>query len=408
MKLKILFIVFSFFITCCVYSDQIFYDKLSDDELKQALDDILKPKEIRRDPNYEQYLGEVIRRGGKQWESFLAEKLEFLKSDGDLNKYTFFSLELLTALRRIKKQPDPLHIFIQEPKSFSGLALQLPELKVRIENVDIEKTKAGLTFGGNYRSGRQARWRILLQDEKGNALPIKDSIGSGTGGGMYQEGILEYGKSWETSLSVQSFIEKPPPGKYKLTVLYHNTIAIADRGNIDDLIVYKSDSIPFTIKPITITCSKKDQKLIIKLVSEIDDKKSLKMVVGTYDEWAYELIAPDSPEGKLLSMGIKATPTIIHLLHDKTLSNEKRAWLFAILFSLTGENDPRRFSALGSYEYWESGFEIWGGLTGEEPSGGLSLGSQGSVSMGKINKKDQDDLLKTWDLWLEMVELKKK
>lgn len=413
MKLKIFLNIAFFFLTCGIYSDQANYSKLSDDELKQIFNDLLKLTGFRSKANYEPCLSEMIRRGGKQWELFLMEKFEALMKS-KIKKYekaeeltpgANFNLELLTALRRVKKQPDPLQIFIDEPKELNGMASNLPTLKVIIKNVDIEKTDIGFTFGGDYRTGRQSRWRILVQDEKGKALPTKGQIGW-MGGGFFSESVLEFGKSWETSLSIRSFIEVPPSGKYQLTVLYHNTRTIADEVNVDGLIFCQSNPVPFTIKPIAITQNNEDRETVRKLVTELDGKKNLKVVAGTYGEWAHGLISQDSPEGKLLNMGLKAVPTIIQLLHDKTFTEEKRAWLFAILFSLTSENDPRQLSVLGSYEHWESGWQVWGGMTGEKPSGGLSAGSKGTVSGCAINTSDQDNLIKTWDNWLEKIEIK--
>ena len=387
--------------------------KLSDDELKKVLNDILKLTDFRSRSGYEPCLSEMIRRGGKQWELFLKEKLDALmkskvkpyeKAD-ELVPGSSFNLELLTALRRVTKQPDPLQIFIDERKELTGMASALPYLKVKIKNVDVQKVGIGFTVGGNYRSGRQSRWRIFVQDEKGKVIPVRKRLGC-MGGGLYTEGILEHGKSWETSLNVRNFIEVPSPGKYKLTVLYHNTQTIAGESNVEGLIVSRSKPVPFTVKPITIAHSKEDREAVSKLVSELDAKKKLKVIAGTYGEWAHELISPDSPEGKLLSMGLKAVPTIIESLHDRTFTKEKRAWLFGILFSLTSENDPRQTSVLGSYEYWESGWQIWGGLTGEAPSGGLSTGSKGSISGGEIKSKAQDKLIKIWDNWLKKVEVK--
>lgn len=387
--------------------------KLSDDELKEVLNDILKLTDFRSRSGYEPCLSEMIRRGGKQWEPFLKEKFDTLmkskvkpyESADELVPGSSFNLGLLTALRRVKKQPDPLQIFIDEPEELTVMASALPSLKVKIKNVDIEKLDIGFTVGGNYRSGRQSRWRIFVQDEKGKVMPVRRRL-LGAEGGMFTEDILEHGKSWETSLDVGKYIEMPSPGKYKLTVLYHNTQTIAGESNVEGLIVSRSKPVPFTVKPITIAHSKADREAVSKLISEMDGQKKLKVIAGTYGEWAHELISPDSPEGKLLSMGRKAVPTIIESLHDRTFTKEKRAWLFGILFSLTSENDPRQSSVLGSYEYWDSGWQIWGGPTGEAQSGGLSAGSKESVSGGEIKGKAQDKLIQTWGNWLEKVEVK--
>ena len=334
---------------------------LSDEDLKKVLNDTLKLSDFRSRAGYEPCLAEIVRRGGMQWEAFLRETFDALmeakvkrhETSKELDSGSNFNLELLTALRRVSKQPDPLQIFIDEPKELTGMGSSMPNLRVRIQNVDIEKNGVGFTIGGNYRSGRQARWRIVVEDKNGKVIPVR-AINSFAGGGMFGRGVLGHEETWETSLSIRSFIEVPAPGKYKLTVLYHNTQTIVDAANVDGLIFSKSKPVPFTIKPLIITRSKAEREKAEKLVAELDGKKSLKIVAGTYGEWAHKLVAPDSPEGKLLKMGLPAVPTVIESFHNKAITPKKRAWLFGVLYSLTGENDPRIGSVIGGYSYAES------------------------------------------------------
>ncbi|MDB4439470.1 hypothetical protein N9153_00955 [Planctomicrobium sp.] len=390
----------------------------TDEDLEMILDEILNLPGFRSRAGYEPCLGEIIKRGGQRWESCLKSKFDTLmESDFEVfpdvigfeasDPGANFNLELLTALRRIKNQPDPLQIVISEPKELKGVGSAMPNLKVRITNLDAEKVSVGFTFGGDYRSGRQSRWRILVKDVKGKRVPVREHLGF-VGGGISGEGILEYGKSWETSLDVRSFIELPPPGKYTLTVQYHNTLTIAGQANVKGLIVSRSNPVPFSVEPLTITYSPADERTVRNLVADLDGSRNLKIVAGTYGEWAHEFIPPDSPVGKLLNMGFPAVPTIIELLHDKTMTKEKRAWLLGILFSLTSENDPRDSSALGGHEYWESGWQIWGGQPGESPAGGMSFGSKGSVGAGESDSKAQKKLITTWDNWLAKVKVEER
>jgi len=138
---------------------------LSDDDLKKVLNDALKLSDFRSRVGCEPCLVEIVRRSGTQWEAFLTETLDGLiesksgpDADADeLDSGSNFNLELLTALRRVSKQPDPLQIFIDEPKELTGMGSSMPNLRVRIQNVDTEKNEVGFTIGGDYRGGRQAR-----------------------------------------------------------------------------------------------------------------------------------------------------------------------------------------------------------------------------------------------------------
>ena len=82
------------------------------------------------------------------------------------------------------------------------------------------------------------------------------------------------------------------------------------------------------------------------------DNRPLKIAIGPYGKWANEFIPPDTPEGKLLSMGIKAIPVLIDSLADKSLSDSQRAWILVLLFSATGQNDPRQDRVLVRINTW--------------------------------------------------------
>ena len=45
----------------------------------------------------------------------------------------------------------------------------------------------GFTSGGNYRSGRQARWRIVVTDDAGKVVPVKRLNGIAMGGGVAED-----------------------------------------------------------------------------------------------------------------------------------------------------------------------------------------------------------------------------
>ena len=387
----------------------------SDEQLRKSLEKLLGNPAFRDDCLYEPCLSEIMRRGGKTWEAFLTAKLEtltrkrFKLSDDadDTQSGGQYNLELLTALRRVQKKPDPLVVVLHAKGPLEATPLSLPRLKVKIKNVDCEKIAVGFTNGGNYRSGRQARWRIVVRDGKGAELPAK-GLPSGfvMGGGIYTEGLLEYGKSWETVLNVGSFVEIRQPGTYSLEVLYHNTRTIADEADISGLIVSRSKPVTLVVRPLVIELTAQQRKQAAEWISALDANRRLKIVAGTYGKWAHEFVPPNTPEGRLLGMGIKAAPVLIESLRDKSLSDKKRAWLLALLFSATGQNDPRESDAVGAYDYQEAGWQIWGRISGEGPSGGLAMPDEGSSWGGKIDRKAQDELIEAWADWLKTVEVR--
>ena len=382
---------------------------LEDDKLREIFNALLALPDFRSTAGYELCLSEIARRGGMKWEVFLNEKYELLISsqvkpyeDADeLESGSKFNLELLTVLRRLQGQSDPLQIYIDDSEELTVKGMALPQLKVKIKNVDVEKAGVGFTLGGNYRRGRQSRWRVLVEDEKGKAVTSR-RLDSLMGGGIFQEGILEHGESWETTLNVRRFIEVPPPGKYKLTIYYHNTRTI-DTTGVEKLVVSRSKTVPFIVLPLSIALSKEDRSTVKKLVAELDGKKKLKIVAGTYGKWAHEFVSPESPEGKLLGSGLKAVPSLIESLEDKALSSEKKAWLLGILFSLTGEIDPR--ISLGEHDCWRGGWQVWGGRDGASQSGGISFTSKTSVLGGSIDDEELEEFVNQWKDWLKNVDV---
>jgi hypothetical protein len=385
----------------------------TDDQLRQSLEELLDRLDFREDSSYEPCLNEIVSRGGEVWEAFLNAKLDMLnkkrtkpfENAEHTEPGSRYNLELVTALRRVQKKPDPLVVLLGAQGPLRATPLSLPRLKVTIKNVDCERTTLGFRDGGDYRSGRQARWRILARDGKDTVLPVKERL-SWEGGGVCQEGVLEYGKSWETVLDVGNFVKITKPGTYSLEVLYHNTKTIADESDISGLIACRSKPIALVVRPLVIKLTAQEQKQARQWISALDANQRLKIVAGTYGKWAHGFVLPDTPEGRLLGMGIKAAPVLIESLGDKSLSDKKRAWILTLLFSVTGQNDPRQSGALGAYEYREAGWQIWGGFSGDGTSGGLAWPSSGSSFGEEIDRGAQDALIGVWADWLKTIEVR--
>jgi hypothetical protein len=355
----------------------------SDEQLRQSLEKLLDSLDFRKDPSYEPCLNEVVRRGGEAWEAFLSAKLEMLnkkqlkRSEDDEDTGRLYNLELLTALRRVQKKPDPLEVLLDAKGPLEGTPLSLPRLKVTLKNVDCEKATVGFRNSGDYRTGRQARWRIVARNGKGAELPVNERPFPQHGGlivreigGTYQEGVLEYGESWETVLDVGRFVKIRQPGTYSLEVLYHNTKAIVDESDINGLVFYRSKPTALVVRSLVIEVTAQERKQAAQWISALDASQRLKVVAGTYGKWAHEFVPPGTPEGKLLSMGIKAVPALVESLKDKSLSDKKRAWILTLLYSATGENDPCDTGAPGEYDYLDTGWGVGGGFSEERQSGG--------------------------------------
>jgi hypothetical protein len=361
--------------------------------------------------SYDAVLAEIIRRGGAAAAIALQDKLK--KDERDLEperqrlekinydkegdrwrkQYAVVgrlqnNLELLTALRRVQKKSDPLEVVVTVPRDLKATTKKLPVFAVALRSADIEKIPVWIKHGGDYRSGRQARWRFEVRDPSDKALPVRPCE-SEYGGGMHSEGPLQFGETWETSLPMNNFVDILEPGRYTVTVLYHNSATIADitaPDELADLIICRSK--PFTLnverepKRVVQLCEN-SRKKAEELTRMLADRGLVKIVDGNYGKDFYEFISPNGPEGQLLRMDWQAVPQLLDTLEDSSVSRHKKAWVLGLLYTITAERDlnPTKFdSVLPSYRC-------------DGP------GCSHSRLGGQINDERQEALISNWMKW---------
>jgi hypothetical protein len=205
-----------------------------------------------------------------------------------------------------------------------------------------------------------ARWKCQVRAADGKLLPDRDWDAM-MGGGMFQEGVLEPGQTWEATIYIDSNVKIREPDSYTVRVFYHNRQTIADSSDLSGLILCTSK--PFTIKvtkaPRTVHAVKankvKEARRIIRLLPETGSIR----LVGEYGPAFHEFIKPESPEGKLHELGWNAVPALLDTLKDDKLSIHRRGWMLGLLYVITCEEDlspfgsfrSQRPSVLPSYEY---------------------------------------------------------
>jgi hypothetical protein len=153
-------------------------------------------------------------------------------------------LEVLTALRRAEGLPDPLKIHVQlDVDSWDKTGLSTWNLRAEIENVDAKQETVTFQRGGDYRGGRQERWRVVLTNPQ--VVPVEDSnFLIFIGGGISSSDALAVGeKSDMHALDIRAYVAPPPSGDYQLQIFYHNREGIAGEPDLSGLIVAKSDPI---------------------------------------------------------------------------------------------------------------------------------------------------------------------
>ena len=341
----------------------------------------------------EAYLLEMNRRGGEDIKSFLEMHNDRLAENFQkAPEYRYGrpgNLEVLTVLRRLQGKPDPMQIVVSGPREC--IFPNLPTFEVALTNLDFEKKPVVFTEGGNYRGGRQARWRFEVRDDKGNLMPV---IVSGDEGGLSREAILEHEQTWNTNLVMGSFIDLEP-GEYTVRILYHDHITIADADTTAGLILCRSEPIKLTVQPRVIDLSKKDREEIRGLIGKLDPKAKVLVLGGTYGKHVHDFIPPQSAAGEILERGWKTVPVLLDELEDAKLEPARRAWVLALLFTITGRNDPRSGEILGSYRDRQTWWQVWGGRDGRMDAGGSGGRDEIKVE-GKIDLAKQRQFAESW------------
>lgn len=366
----------------------------------------------------EMLLTEMVRRGGTVFEQAILEKMrlqkdaisEWKKKEAELDKKREKGLEvkpiegnspseenlpMLIALRRLQKMPEPVEIAVK-PLDVASTTNELPEFAVELKNVDVEKHPFHFTFGGDYRSGREARWAFEVRNAKGNLVPPRRWEAM-IGGGMFQTGDLPFGKTWTTTLPLGNYVVITDPGEYTARVYYHNTETITSFPPTPGLMLCSSKPFKFSIgKPVP-------RKVFIQagsvektksLVAALKGKTKIKTVYGKYDEKLHKFIEPTSPEGQLLLMGWSAVPGYLEILKDENITKEQRAWIFAQLDTVAQVDD------------WSPNQKRWNGVLGDFESrfpGGYSNGN-GDIDVQLQKQFAKEYLTLAPELWEFVVD----
>jgi hypothetical protein len=366
----------------------------SDADLRSAIRSAMRQHFFREgERTLDDCLREALQRGGKEWEDFIAEEA---RAGGESPQ-----LVLLTALRRLQGRPDPVEVVVEGDRE---VVLTWPvehTLRVALRLAEGEPGPIAFMEGGDYRSGRQERFRIAARDSSGNVLPPRGRL-SMTGGGLIDHGELTPGRAWKTELDLTSYVHLSKPGTYRVRVEYHDRQCISDLADVSRLILCRSPEITITAEPRTVPLSAQERKDIAGWIEAIDAGEPLKVLEGPYTEESHDFIAPGSPAGMILAAGWKSFPGLVEAAGKEDLEPRKRAWLFSLLFTVTGLNDPREVNALGPHTYRERGWAVGGGFDKPELRGFGGFG-EGSAIGGSVDLEAQRQLARRWRETLDLV-----
>ncbi|KPK49483.1 MAG: hypothetical protein AMK72_04485 [Planctomycetes bacterium SM23_25] len=373
--------------------------RLTDEQLRERLDHERK----RYQDTYETCLTEIVRRGGKQWEAFLEARLKQIQSrwskvpatkeeENDLGRLE--NLQVLTALRRVQKQRDPLALTLAQASELKSTWPELPVLKVTLANVDEGKCPIRIFVGDfAFHPTQWSRWRINVRMSGGALAPVRP-YGPGSNGNFCR---LSFGNSVEVPLEMARYVHPLEPGEHTFWIEYHDVLPLTDDRDNTGLIVFESKPALLKIMPRIIKEGAAGRQAVASLAA-LDEAAVVKIFRGNYAEGSYDFLPPDSPPGRLLRTGWPAVPTLVEALRAEDLVPRRRAWILALLYSITGLADPRRVQGVlpDCEDKW-----VQGHWARQNAGMGWSMGSGKGTRAGEIQVERQIKFAAQWLKWRE-------
>lgn len=210
--------------------------RLSDDELEReyarSVDLLSLNRAWTRD--FETCATEMSRRGGERWVALFRRELEALRraagGPGDPRPNSVSDFELLMALRRAERKPDPAVLEIGPQSRLDTTLPELPRIAVRVRNVDPAEsfTYSSHTFG---------HVRIEARSTDGRVPPRRPDP-SIMGGGPAEAGPLPPGAS-STDGGLDDWIELELGEQFELGEAGEYEVRL--RYSLDDEIAFADD-----------------------------------------------------------------------------------------------------------------------------------------------------------------------
>ncbi len=368
--------------------------KLSDSELAQALDQVASgwPRGAK-----DLCLTEIIRRKGPYWEKSLTERFvgKSPTTAPQVPVHSSDSISTLTALRRLQGKSDPLMILVEGKAEIHCSIAEPLEIMANLTNLDSEKTPVQFVTGGDYRgAGRSNRWRLDVTDSDGHLLP---EIQTPDMGGFFGGEHLAFGESLPNRIRVGSYVQIDHPGTYTMVALYHPEIEIGCTASDEGLICVRSIPIRITVDPVNIESSDAEQAKCAALIKKLPGKGAIKVVTGGYDPRTPDYFGNDTVEAQLAVMQWTAVPQLIRAANADGLNPTQRAWVLALLYTITDLNNPTQADGvLGPFNSRPNG---WTAL--RLPDGKIITDESSSGDGKPIDEKLQREFAKLWKPWIE-------
>jgi hypothetical protein len=349
---------------------------LSDDDLEALFWRLIARRRRNFDHSgYEACLSEMARRGGERWIRFLAGVIPRCQADEEDPDSPFEyhdDFELWLALRRAERKPDPLILRANVERGVAAAPFpELPVVTVEIANVDQGNAAPWLL---DEESDAARRERIRVEGTSPDGAVMRRHWPSWSGSIWSGNRRLAPGDRLRWTCDLAEYLVPDFTSEATVRIQYQESADIANEASLDDRLFL--ESAPFVVRwtPRTLSRAAVEAVDVQRHLEEIGP--SAPPVIATYVYRSGMRWAEPGERGhqRLLSCGWNALPGLIDSLSDAEATFERRAWLLALLYDLTGVLDPRR--APGAIERWREtpGFlteseSPWRGSIGEARSG---------------------------------------
>jgi hypothetical protein len=349
-------------------------------------------------------LTEMVERGGTRWQKFIARRLAASRRTSksgrrvdDPEKNPIEDVALLTALRRIQRQPDPVVLEVEGGPLLETVFPIDPVIRYRVKNVDANGETIALWTNELDRNGMNEYCRIDLRTDDGAPVQHFDWMKFIPGGSARLDAIPP-GGSAESAVALEYFVHLPRPGDYQAVLHQRHGPGgggfACSKGPIDGWICSSSELFTIRVRPRPVELTKSERERLSDLFRVIDVSQPTTLVWKSWEaDDEFEGHA-SSPQDELYLSGWTGVPVLLDVLDETDATPQARAWALALLTDVTGLNGPERSGrenlAWGRHRI----LNRWPGL---KPSKGYRDEKPGAVEgPAKPDVAQQDELIRRW------------
>lgn len=279
---------------------------------------------------------EILRRNDGKW-------IDLLTHDARIRppaQGNFAQLGILTALRRLRQQPDPVAIRFLTGTDRVVEFPDMPVLRVQLENVDAEGLPIAVT------SHMYDQWGVETRLPDGLPAFATHAYALGSSGVReFGDLVLGHGQSRVVLVKVREQYNPLPLGKVQLRVHYvdHGCFWDARLGSTP-VVTFRSEPIDVEVRPRVLTLDRHRVRELEKALLAIGPRDPFVMSKERA-AWADDFDEPArTPADKLIQGGMASIGVLLAHVDDTSLAPHQQLRLFGLLSTLTGmfvaEPDP--------------------------------------------------------------------